>query len=253
MQILIVEDEPYSAEHLKSVIADCCNEAEFYPVIDSVAAARTFLESDPPIDLMFLDIHLSDGEALELFDVIPLTLPVIFTTAYDQYAVKAFEINSISYLLKPISTEKTREAMSKFETLKEAGAVASTDANQLWHLLTATKPFKENFLVPYRDKLLPIPVMDFAFFEINNGVVIATRTNHSTVVMEERSLEEIAGFIDPKYFFRANRQYIINRTAIEEVAQHINGRLSVRLHHHFQTTLLISRDKASEFKRWMSE
>lgn len=253
MQILIVEDEPHAASHLKELIVACCSGVVFYPVLDSVAATKGFLSTKPRLDLLFLDIHLSDGEATELFDSIPPYLPVIFTTAYDHYAIKVFELNSIAYLLKPISKEKVRQAIVKLEQLRTAGNININEIKRLQNLFTVIKPYKETFLIPYRDKLLPVPIMDFAHFEIRNGVVLATRTNQPTLVMEERSLEEVAASIDPRYFFRANRQYLVNKKAIAEVSRHINGKLAIRLLHHLPTIIFVSRDKAAEFKRWMSD
>lgn len=253
IQILIVEDEPHAANHLQHIIAECCSGAQFYPVLDSLAAASSFLQLNLPVDVLFLDIHLSDGEAFDLFDAIPPALPVIFTTAYDEYIMKAFEVNSINYLLKPISKEKIERAMLKFEQLREAGNIAATQSNQRQQFIATNKLYKENFLIPYRDKLLPVPANDIICFEIRNGVVIATRANQKTLIMEERSLEELVAHINPQHFFRANRQYLVNKAAIKEVSQHINGKLSIRLQNHLQDGIFISRDKATEFKRWMRD
>jgi two-component system LytT family response regulator len=254
MNVLIIEDEPLAAKQLKDMIADCCAEATFCPMVDSVEDAVTFLQSHSEVDIIFMDIHLSDGDAFEIFDAVETELPIIFTTAYDQYAIKAFEVNSIDYLLKPISREKVQKAIAKFEKRSEHNDrnLKHADIKQLRRLLTETSIYRENFLISFKDKLLPIPVKDFAWFEIKNGVVIGSRFDKTTVVLEERSLDELAAVIDPKQFYRANRQYLINKSAVKEIAHYFNGKLMAVMLPPPSQPVVISREKTAAFKSWIS-
>ena len=254
MNILIVEDEPHAATHLQDTIAACDSRAVFYQAIDNVEDAIVFLQSSQPVHLIFMDIHLSDGQAFEIFDRVQTALPIVFTTAYDEYAIKAFEVNSIDYLLKPISKDKVQKALSKFESKQEGLPLRlhPTDIQKLQALMAENRVYKENFLIPFKDKLLPVPVRDFAWFEIKNGAVIGTRFNKATIALEERSLEELVAVIDPQQFFRANRQYLINRVAIKELSHYFNGKLLVQLEPASPQQIIISRERATFFKNWVA-
>lgn len=254
MNVLIIEDEPLAAKQLKDLIAECLAEAVFCPVIDSVEDAVAILQSSRQIDVIFMDIHLSDGEAFEIFDAVQTDLPIIFTTAYDQYAIKAFEVNSIDYLLKPVSKVKLQKAIAKFEKRNETDdrKFKHTDLQRLRKLLTDTSIYRENFLISFKDKLLPVPVKEFAWFEIKNGVVMGTRFDKTAVALEERSLDELAAVIDPKQFYRANRKYLINKLAVKVIAHHFNGKLIATLLPSPPEPVLISREKGTAFKSWIS-
>lgn len=254
MNILIVEDEPHAAKHLRETIASCDSRAVFYPEIDNVEDVIAFLQSSRPVDLIFMDIHLSDGQAFEIFDVVKTNLPVIFTTAYDEYAIKAFEVNSIDYLLKPITKERVQKALTKFQSKNEGIPLLlhNADIRKLQTLLAETRVYKESFLVPFKDKLLPVPVSDFAWFEIKNGVVIGTQFSKTSVVLEERSLEELIAVINPRKFCRANRQYLINKDAIKELTHYFNGKLLLQLNPAPNQQITVSRERATNFKNWLS-
>jgi two-component system, LytTR family, response regulator LytT len=254
MNVLIIEDEPVAVSQLKQMIADCCAGAVFYPVIDNVEDAVMFLQSPPAIDIIFMDIHLSDGQSFEIFETIETDIPVIFTTAYDQYAIRAFEVNSIDYLLKPVSEEKVSKAIAKFEKQKSVSSARIDPAamRQIRDLLSETSVYRENFLVAFKDKLLPVPVKDFAWFEIKNGVVMGTRFDKRSVVLDERSLDELTMVVNPKQFYRVNRQYLVNKLAIKEIAQYFNGKLLATMQPSPQQPVIISREKATAFKIWMS-
>lgn len=253
MNILIIEDEPHAARQLKDMVAGCRADAVFCPIIDSVEDAITYLRAGHPLDLIFLDVHLSDGQAFEIFDAVETFAPVIFTTAYDQYAIKAFEVNSVDYLLKPVSKEKVSKALAKYERQVQDKYWESNHEyiRRLQNLLSNTKVYKGNFLIPFKDKLLPVPIKDFAWFEIKNGVVVGTKFDKTSLILEERSLEEIGQMIDPSQFYRANRQYLVNRLAIKEVAQYFNGKLLAILAPAPPEPVVVSRDKALQFKKWM--
>lgn len=250
MNILIIEDEPLAANQLREIVGECCSEAFFYQVVDSVEDAVRVFRSKPAIDLVFMDIHLSDGQAFEIFDTVEADWPIIFTTAYDHYAIRAFEVNSVDYLLKPITKERVQKAISKFEKQNSVRTpIHQAELNELRKILGETRMYRENFLITFKDRLIPVPVNDFACFEIKNGVVLGTRFDKSTVVLDERSLDELSLMIDPRQFYRANRQYLINRRAIKEIAHYFNGKLQVTM----QTggVVVVSREKAGGFKEWL--
>lgn len=255
MDILIIEDEPNAARQLQEMIVACRPLARVGPVIDSLRDAVSYLgEGDLP-DLIFLDIHLADGHAFDLFDRIELPCPVIFTTAYDQYAVKAFEVNSLDYLLKPMSEERLRKALDKFDqqaTGHQRGKFEEGYLYQLRTLLSAASNYRQSFLIPYKDKLLPVQVKDFAWFGIQQGVVSGTRLDGTFHLLEERSLDELTKSLDPSQFYRANRQFLINKAALKEVVHYFNGKLLVKLNPEPSEKVIISREKVTQFKSWVT-
>ena len=250
MRILIIEDEESAAQQLESLIRDMVEFPEFAGVIDNVEDAVDLLKGNPGIDLIFLDINLSDGLSFEIFRNLQVDIPVVFTTAYDQYAIKAFELNSIDYLLKPIRKEKLQQALDKYFRLE--GRDQAYTLQQVSKLLTVEPNYNRNFLIPYKDKLVPVNVEEFAWFELHGGFVKGARKDKTSLVMEEKSLEELSDILDPKQFYRANRQYLICRHAIREVEYYFNGRLYLRMDPATADNVFVSKAKAGEFRQWMN-
>jgi len=200
---------------------------------------------------MFLDIHLADGSAFEIFDRIEIRCPVIFTTAYDEYALKAFKVNSIDYLLKPIDMVAVQRAIKKLQGLTVTDKMQDA-VNQLMASFRATSTWKTHFLVQAKgDKLIPVQAIDIAFFYIDNGMVKAVTFDEKTFRLEH-TLDELAEMLDPNTFFRANRQFIISRKAIKDIDLWFNNRLSVNLKIPVPEKILISKARISEFKNWFS-
>lgn len=253
MKILIIEDEERAAAQLQDMAREIIGDATFAGTIDNIEDAVDFLTSGPDIDLIFLDIHLSDGSSFEIFKEVKVDIPVIFTTAYDQYAIRAFDVNSIDYLLKPIRKEKLQQAIQKFLRLENKRQPAMNEAvlEKIAHMIGGTKKFKQNFLVPHKDRLIPVSADEIAFFDIAGGVVTGTKFDKKKLPMEEKSLEELAEVLDPARFYRVNRRYLVNRKAIREIEYYFNGRLFVRLVPEPEEKVLISKAKAGNFKEWM--
>lgn len=251
MNFLIIEDEPLAAKQLQDIIRECYAGAVFLRVIDSVEEAVAALQSNTGIDVVFMDIHLSDGRAFEIFNEVETDLPIIFTTAYDQYAIRAFDVNSVDYLLKPIQKEKVKKALTKLQKQTTSLKIKPEDIKQLQKLMVETRLYKENFLVSFKEKLIPVPVSDFAWFEIKNAVVIGARFDKTAVVLEDRSLDELAIMVDPRQFYRANRQYLINKRAVKEIVHYFNGKLKAAMHPSPSEPVIISREKATAFKHWI--
>lgn len=255
MNVLIIEDEPNAARQLQDMISECRPMVRFVPFIDSVEAAVDYLRQADKLDLIFLDIHLSDGDAFNVFEKVEVPCPVIFTTAYDQYAVKAFESNSIDYLLKPMTVERVGKALDKFDRYwvdRQPGELKEIYLDRLQALLSAREEYKQSFLIPYKDKLLPVPVKDFAWFEIQNSVVSGTRLDGAKHILEERSLDELTKCLDPRQFYRANRQFLINKSALKEVVHYFNGKLLIKMAPQPSENVIISREKVTQFKNWVT-
>jgi len=253
MNILIIEDEPNAARQLKEMILRHRPGAIIGPIMDSIDAVTLYLNQNS-VDLMFLDVHLSDGHAFSIFDKVEFTCPIIFTTAYDQYAVKAFEVNSIDYLLKPMSEERLVKALKKFDRLShdnKAEAFDSTYMERLHKFLSLKEEYKQSFLIPYKDRLLPVPVRNFAWFEIQQSVITGMMFDGVVHVLEERSLDELNKVLDPRQFYRANRQFLVNKSALKEVVQYFNGKLLLKMAPNPSKKVIVSREKVSHFKRWI--
>jgi two-component system LytT family response regulator len=251
MKILIIEDEENAAARLMNMIRQIEDVPTFYGVIDNIDDAVEFLAGRPDIDLIFMDIHLSDGSSFEIFKEVKVEIPIIFTTAYDQYAIQAFEVNSIDYLLKPIRLEKLNTALQKYNRIHSSSTFDRTLFQKLTSMIEKEKPLKSNFLIPVKDKLVPVAAKDFAWFEISDGVVTGTKFDQKTLVMEQKSMDELMDVLDSIIFYRANRQYLINRNAIKEIEFYFNGRLLVKLFPFSRGKVLISKARASDFKEWL--
>jgi two-component system LytT family response regulator len=206
---------------------------------------------DPP-DILFLDIHLADGSAFDIFDRVKIDCPVIFTTAFDEYALKAFKVNSIDYLLKPIDINSVRKALEKYGKL--AARIGSSDTD-LQNLLTYFKRninYKNNFLVPVKgDKLIPLNTDDIAYFFIDYGTVKSISYENKTYNMDN-TLDELEDMLNPEIFFRANRQFIISRKAIKDIDLWFNSRLSVNLKVSVPEKILVSKARVPEFRSWFA-
>lgn len=253
MNILIIEDEDSAATQLTAMAAEHFGPVQFAPVIDNIAEARDFLLTRPAIDLIFLDINLSDGLSFSIFKDLVIDIPVIFTTAYDQYAIQAFELNSIDYLLKPIRREKLALAIEKFKRLDNRHTMVPDrrSLEKLGKLINAAGAYKQHFLVPYKDRLIPLHVTDIAWFELQHGLVRGMTHGKTSYFMEEKSLEELSDLLNPTEFYRANRQFLVSRKAIKEVQLHFNGRLYVNILPAPPEKILISKAKSGHFKEWM--
>lgn len=255
MKILIIEDEETAVEQLKNMLQQLVEHLDIVGSIDNIEEAVEFLSLHPAVDLIFLDIHLSDGLSFEIFKEVKVEIPVIFTTAYDQYAIQAFEINSIGYLLKPIRKEKLQKALEKFHRMeaRHTFTLDTTLLEKITQMITRGSNFRRNFLIPFKNRLIPITTDEIAWFELTDSVVIATKFDNKRFTMDERSLDELAEQLDPALFYRVNRQYLINRKAIREIEFYFNGRLVVKLSPSPDEKVLISKAKVGSFKEWMNQ
>ena len=237
MKIFIIEDEKAALRNLKAILAEVCPEAEIAGEADSISESIEWLESHDMPELVFMDIHLADGSAFEIFDHIKITCPIIFTTAYDEYALKAFKVNSIDYLLKPINAEDLRKAFAKLDLLvshKNDNERQSNIINEIVKKLNKEESYKSHFLIPIKgDKFVPLTVGSILFFYISDGIVKAVDEEGKQHPFT-MSLDELADMLNPKLFFRANRQFLISRKAIKDVSLWFNGRLVINLNIPFE-------------------
>ncbi len=249
MKAIIVEDETLAAQNLKGIL----NEIESIDIIatlESVNETVAWFTLNNSPDILFLDIHLADGSAFEIFDRVRVDCPVIFTTAYDEYALKAFKVNSIDYLLKPIDNNSVIRALEKCRRLTGRSGDKGTDLQSLLDYFKKNIIYKNNFLVPVKgDKLIPLNTDDIAYIFIDYGIVKAISYNDKTYNMDN-NLDELEGMINPNMFFRANRQFIISRKAIKDIDLWFNSRLSVNLKVSVPERILVSKARVPEFKIW---
>ncbi|MEM9143791.1 MAG: LytTR family DNA-binding domain-containing protein [Bacteroidota bacterium] len=251
MKVTIIEDEKAAAENLKFLLSEIDASIQVDAVIDTVSGAVDYFSKENTIALAFFDIHLADGISFEIFDKVPINIPIIFTTAYDEYAVKAFKVNSVDYLLKPIDEEELKDALDKFKSTNQ-NVVAHEQFNQMLRMLqTDAKRYKTTYLVQQRDTLVPLAVGDIAYFTIDAGIVKAVSLDKKSYIIDER-LEDIEAAIPPDQFFRANRQYIVQRKAIANLQLYFNGKLILNVAPKPTEQIVVSKAKAPQLKRWMN-
>jgi two-component system, LytTR family, response regulator LytT len=253
MKIAIIEDEEMAVQQLKSLLPATITNAEVVAVIDTVEDAVDWLNTRPAVDLLFLDIHLADGSCFAIFQQCKIDIPVIFITAYDRYAIQAFEVNSIDYLLKPVRNERLQQALDKFQRLTTPGRLALSEQRlqDITAEITKATSYKRHFLIPYKDRLIPVQADEFAWFEIKGGVVRGITFDKKHWLLEE-SLDELSESLNPETFYRANRQFLVSRKAIKEVEYYFNGRFCLHMCPIPEEPVLISKAKAGRFREWMA-
>ena len=250
MKVLIVEDEKLSRERLSQLIKQYNPDIEIIGETDSIEDTVNFLRLQSP-DLVFLDIQLADGLSFEIFKQVDFRKPVIFTTAYDHYALKAFELNSIDYLVKPLSFEKLCQALDKYQQLK--GALNQGISGELATSLLSRKNFKERFLVRIGRKLTYKNVEDAAYFFAEGKMVYLVEQGSGRKFLIDHTLEELINqLLDPAQFFRINRSFIISIESVAEVQPFTQQRLLVKINQEQAHELVVSRDKSSDFKAWLN-
>jgi DNA-binding LytR/AlgR family response regulator len=255
MNVLIIEDEPHAQNELKRLLAKTDVSIHILDCIDSVEESVEWLSSGNTADLIFLDIQLSDGKCFDIFRQVEVKVPVIFTTAYDEYAIQAFKVNSIDYLLKPVKQEELDAAIKKFREMdKQFGKSQNLiDASQIEQLLKISRPeYKERFIARVGDQIKYVNVENVAYFRAeDNEVMLITKKNNKYII--DYSLEELVNLLDPKRFFRVNRSYIVTIDSIEKISKYFNSRLHLELIPKTDDTVLISRVKVPEFLNWMDK
>lgn len=247
MRLVIVEDETAATTNLRSILADVCPDGQVIATLESVTDAVLWFSNNPPPDVVFMDIHLADGEAFHIFENIDVASPIIFTTAYDRYALDAFRVNSIDYLLKPIRPEDVSRALAKLSRLTHADRASYS--NRISEMVATRNT--NTFLIHMRDKIIPVRAENIAFcYTADERVTIHTLDGQEFPF--EKSLETIYAQLPSDTYFRANRQFIISRHAIADISVWFGNRLRVNLKTPTPEHIIISKARVPEFKRWVA-
>jgi DNA-binding LytR/AlgR family response regulator len=247
MKVLIVEDEQLASQKLVRILEKIDNNIEILEIIESVEDTTNWLFNNPPPDLIFLDIQLEDGICFEIFENYTINTPVIFTTAYDDYALKAFKVNSVDYLLKPIAPDDLKIAIEKFREVHQ-----KIDYTKIESIINQLKPkTKERFLIKIGEHYRSVPTQSINFIYIKercNFVNVETGKNLAI----DYSLDKIEQLIDSKMFFRVNRNFIINFSAIHDIIAYSSSRLKIiPVNWTERDEILVSRERVTDFKNWM--
>lgn len=253
MNVLIIEDEKAAARNIVSLLDEINPSITVMAVVDSVVNSVEWLEANERPDLIFMDIHLADGAAFEIFERCTVQSPVVFTTAYDEYAIKAFKVNSIDYLLKPLSRADLEQAIDKFRKLYKD----KTDEQKqnLHHLIQAIHRAENHathlLLSKSGSRIVPLPIAEVLCFFIEDGIVRAKCKDGASHVVPH-TLDQLSEMVEPTRFFRANRQFLIAKEDVLDIELWFASRLSLRLRSLPNAKIIINKPRVSEFKTWLS-
>lgn len=249
MKTVIIEDEVIAAHTLQRMLADIRSDFEVVAVLQTVEDSVEWFLTHPMPDLVFMDIHLADGSSFSIFDRTRIECPIIFTTAYNEYALEAFEVNGIDYLLKPISKSRLSQAIGKFGNLNRKGNNGELISRLMETLSEKQNNCKTHFLIPHKDKLVPLAVDDVAYIYSELKIAKVYTFNGQTYTVDS-SLDDIMKQVDPQRLFRVNRQYIVAHTAIDDISFWFAGKLSLNLNVPVEEKILVSKARVSDFKKW---
>ena len=245
---MIIEDEMLAAEKLKMLLGKIDGRLQVVGTLGTVADSVVWLANNEA-DLIFLDINLSDDISFKIFEQVQVDTPIIFTTAYDQYAIKAFKQNSIDYILKPVTEEDLRTSLAKYQKLKP-----NTDSNGLQSLLATylgAQPYKSRILVTYGGKAKSLPIEEVAYaYAYDKGVYLATFDGGT--FLADDTLDTLEQAVDPKYFFRTSRKYLVNIKAISEIYKYSTRRLKLELVPEPRLEAIVPAEKITAFKQWLN-
>lgn len=247
MKVLVVEDETSAYENLKVILQELSPKIEIVANTESVAKTVSWLKANPLPDLIFMDIHLSDDSAFSIFDRMEVETPIVFTTAYDQYAIEAFKVNSIDYLLKPLKVAAVQHALEKFEKLNRNELAGYLERLSL---LAPSPRYKDMLLVPLKDKLKPVRLNEVSFFYTSDKTT-SIHLSEGCNLPYCKNLEQIMVMLEPSEFFRANKQFIIRRSSVTDITIWFDNRLLVTMDVEVPERIYISKNRAADFKEWM--
>ncbi len=248
MKVVIVEDEVLSQEHLERMLQRMNLGVEVITKLDSVKGCKTFFSQFPQVDLVFMDIHLADGNAMDFLREFPISTPIVFTTAFDQYALNAFKVNAVDYLLKPIDKNELEAAIQKHLRL------STQQQNELLEnirMLTKGNTYKNRFMVKLGDSLSSIKTEEIHHFISEDGMVFLV-TDAGKRFPLDYNLDQLENLIEPTQFFRINRKVIVRLDAIQKVASFFNSRLKIHSVHLSEDDAIVSRERVGNFKEWFS-
>ncbi len=253
MKAIIIEDEKPARVRLRKLLLNTGRKIDIIAEIDSVKSSIEWFDANKSPDLIFLDIQLADGQSFEIFKKIKVNAPIIFTTAYDEFALKAFEQNCIDYLLKPVDEEKLRKSLDKMNSWLSIGNEKLMEIlENAYQKVSLDKNYKTRFLVKGKNKLISVQDQQIAYFQAQGKLVLLC-TFEGRYFPVEQTLEELESTLDPQKFFRINRSIISNLNSVKSIEPYFNGKLLVHLDPELKDEIYVSREKAPSFKKWMGE
>lgn len=248
-RVVIVEDETAAAVNLRVMLSSIEPDVEVVAVLESVEESVEFFSKDVEADVVFMDIHLADGDSFRIFKSVDINIPIIFTTAYDEYALEAFKVNSIDYLLKPFKEEDLRRALDKMYRL--TAAERSAERERIEKIVAEEQDSAvRTMLVRYKDKIIPVDMDNVAFFYTFTERVTLTTLDGATYPVD-KTLEALSQQLSSANFFRANRQFIVSRRAVKDIAVWFGSRLALNLTIETPERIIISKARVPEFKQWL--
>lgn len=251
MKVIIIEDESLLAKELKRTLLSIKPDIDVIQVIKSIKEGVKWFDKKINVDLIFSDIQLIDGTSFELFKKVNITTPIIFTTAYDEFAIKAFQLNSIDYLMKPIAENDLIRSLNKFENFWELKNELSTEVLNSLISKKSEIVYKSNFLIRVGDQYKQVNINEVSYFFAEGNTIFLVQSNGKKLIIDY-SLDQVMAELDPKCFFRVNRQLIVSNSSIKEVHKYFNSRLKLNIQPVFNTDVLVTRSRVSDFLLWMN-
>jgi DNA-binding LytR/AlgR family response regulator len=261
MKILIVEDEDLAVRKIQKTLASVDSEAEVAGITDSIKATVEWLQQNEQPDLILMDIELADGQSFEIFNLVEVKSPVVFTTSYDEYALKAFKVNSIDYLLKPVQKEELHNALEKYRKMKETYSSKPADETRDTTLDSLVKElqkklqpkeYRKRFLVKHAQKLVSVEIGEIAYF-FSDGRLNFFKTTDNRKFVVDYTMDELEDMLDPQDFFRISRSFYVSVGSIDKIDDYFGNRLILQLKPQVDKEALVSREKVTDFKKWMGK
>lgn len=253
MKVVVFEDEKLASERLVELIQELRPEANILASLKSVEAGLLWLQNNEEPDLIVSDIQLLDGSSFEIFDQYPIKCPVIFTTAYDEYAIKAFEVNSVDYLLKPIQKQKLSSALDKYDERAGGQAAQGLDIEKIREAIQGSNvQYKSRFLVKFGQRIKAVPVEQIAYF-FSQDKLTYLMTFEGKKLPLDQTLEELEAVLNPNNYFRVNRKFVVHFDAVSDIHTYFKGRVKIELQPASSEDIVISSDKTPLFKQWLDQ
>ncbi len=259
MKVLIIEDEELAVKKLRKTLESVDSSAEVVGVADSIRSSVAWLQQNPAPDLILMDIELADGQSFEIFDKVEVKSTVIFTTSYDEYALKAFKVNSVDYLLKPVQKEDLQIALNKLRTMQTMyGNIPSADPLNVENLVKELqqklqpKEFRKRFLVKHAQKLVSVDIDEIAYF-YSDGRLNFFKTLDNKKFVVDYTMDELEDMLDPDKYFRISRAFYVSIASIDQIHDYFGNRLLLHLKPAVDKESIVSREKVADFKKWMGK
>jgi len=251
MNVLIIEDEPLAAQRLEILVGELVLGGKVIDKIDSVKKSVQWLQKNPAPDLILMDIQLADGVSFQIFDQVEVKSPVIFTTAYDEYALKAFKVNSIDYILKPVDKTEFSQALRKldgFMRVQTSQEDLMKNISQAMSMLT--RKYKERFVIKVGEHLKTVEVRNILYFYSQEKTTFCHANDNRSHILDF-TLEQVEGLVDPNEFFRVNRKYLVRGESIQDIISYTNSRLRLVLKNSTDNDVIVARERVQEFRQWL--